>query len=98
MAVPNTERPNRIYRGTVDEVFSHRGEIPDGATVELKVFAEGSETGTAHELGAFGGKSLIEAFPDLYGTEHGGPADVAEHPEKYLIRFGETGDPRNLDE
>ena len=27
----------QVYRGTVDEVFSHRSEIPSGALVELKV-------------------------------------------------------------
>jgi hypothetical protein len=34
-------QPSRIYRGTVEEVFSHRYEIPDGATVELQVFDTG---------------------------------------------------------
>ena len=31
---------SKIYRGTIDEVFSHRNEIPASATVELKVFEE----------------------------------------------------------
>lgn len=34
-----TEQPSKIFRGTVDEVFSRRGEIPSDATVELKIFA-----------------------------------------------------------
>ena len=38
MAQLQTELPSKIYRGTVDEVFSHRSEIPTGATVELKIF------------------------------------------------------------
>lgn len=38
MAQPDARQPSRIYRGTVDEVFSHRSEIPPDATVELKVF------------------------------------------------------------
>ena len=37
MAQVDAHRPSKIYRGTVDEVFSHRNEIPPGATVELKV-------------------------------------------------------------
>lgn len=36
----NTRAPGKIYRGTIDEVFSHRNEIPSGATVELKVVEE----------------------------------------------------------
>lgn len=38
MAQLHIEQPFKIYRGTFDEVFSHRGEIPIGSTVELKVF------------------------------------------------------------
>ena len=34
----HTGPPYKIYRGTVDEVFSHRGDIPTGSTLELKVF------------------------------------------------------------
>jgi hypothetical protein len=33
-------KPTRIFRGTVEEVFSHRDEIPSGAMLELKVFEE----------------------------------------------------------
>jgi hypothetical protein len=40
MTQVNTHPPNKTYRGTVDEVFSHRNEIPSGATVELKVVEE----------------------------------------------------------
>lgn len=40
MEPSNTQQPSKIYRGTVDEVFSRRSEIPSGATVELKVFEE----------------------------------------------------------
>ena len=43
MAQLDTRRPSKIFRGTVDEVFSHRSEIPPGATVELKVFEETPE-------------------------------------------------------
>src|SRR5689334_1778802 len=40
MAQLDTKQPSKIYRGTVEEVFSHWSEIPAGATVELKVFVE----------------------------------------------------------
>ncbi len=40
MAQLDSHQPSKIYRGTVDEVFSHRNEIPPGATLELKVFEE----------------------------------------------------------
>lgn len=40
MAQLDTPQPSKIYRGTIDEVFSHRSEIPTGAIVERKVFEE----------------------------------------------------------
>jgi hypothetical protein len=36
----NTHPPNKTYRGTIDEVFGHRNEIPNGAIVELTVVEE----------------------------------------------------------
>jgi hypothetical protein len=36
-------QPSKIYRGSVDEVFSHKDEIPFGAILELKVFVEEPE-------------------------------------------------------
>ncbi len=38
MAHAVRQRPSKIFKGTVDEVFSHWSEIPDGASVELRVF------------------------------------------------------------
>ena len=38
MAQMKKHRASKIYRGTVEEVFSHRNEIPHGAMIELKVF------------------------------------------------------------
>lgn len=38
MAQIEIPQSSKIYRGTIDEVLSHRSEIPAGATVELKVF------------------------------------------------------------
>lgn len=40
MAQLDMRQPSKIYRGTVEEVFSLRNEIPSGAMIELKVFAE----------------------------------------------------------
>lgn len=40
MAQRDPNQLSKIYRGTVDEVFRHRAEIPIGATVELKVIEE----------------------------------------------------------
>ena len=40
MAQVEIHQPSKIYRGTVEEVFSHRHEIPPGAMIELKVFDE----------------------------------------------------------
>jgi len=36
-------QPSRIFRGTAEEVFSHRDEIPSGAILELRVFEEERE-------------------------------------------------------
>ena len=40
MALLDTMQPIIVYTGTVDEVFSHRDEIPTGATLELRVFEQ----------------------------------------------------------
>ncbi|HZO91953.1 MAG TPA: hypothetical protein VFB38_26790 [Chthonomonadaceae bacterium] len=89
----DARKPSKIYRGTVDEVFSHRDEIPPGATVELKVFEERPEA--EEETGDFGGKSVLEAFPHLFGTEQGLPADLSTNPA-YMQDFGVTKNPRKL--
>ena len=31
-------QPNKIFRGSIEEVFSHRNEIPPDAMIELRVF------------------------------------------------------------
>ncbi len=36
-------QPSRIFRGTAEEVFSHKDEIPSGAILELRVFEEEPE-------------------------------------------------------
>jgi hypothetical protein len=36
-------QPSKIFRGNVDEVFSHRDEIPPGAFLELRVFEPAPE-------------------------------------------------------
>jgi len=96
MAQLDPQLPTKIYRGTVDEVFSHRNEIPPDATLELKIF-EHNPPLRNEEADPFGGKSVIEAFPDLFGTVQGGPTDLSEHPEKYMKGFGETKDRRTLE-
>ena len=42
-------KPSKIFRGTVDEVFSHRSEIPAGARVELKIFEPDPQLGDSGE-------------------------------------------------
>lgn len=39
------------------------------------------------DAGDFGGRSLKEVFGHLFGTVHGGPTDMAAHPEKYMEDF-----------
>lgn len=88
-------RPSKTFRGKWEDILAHSDEIPPGATLELNVFEEPSAI--EEETGAFGGKSILEAFPHLFGTEHGGPSDMSEHPEKYMQGFGETKNPRTLE-
>lgn len=57
-------QPRRTYRGTVEEVFSHRYEIPDGATVELQVFD--TETKVAEETATM---VLMRSWLDEDATE-----------------------------
>ncbi len=40
MAHAARPQPSKIFRGTVEEVFSHMDEIPPQATVELKIFEQ----------------------------------------------------------
>ncbi len=44
MAQLDTIQPIKVYTGTLDEVFSHRDEIPTGAILELRVFEQELET------------------------------------------------------
>lgn len=80
MAQLNSYQPNMTFRGTVDEVFRHRGEIPVGATVELRVFAEKPVSVSA--------KTLAEALQEI-GTVSGLPTDLSTNPD-YMQGFGET--------
>lgn len=88
-------QPVKIYQGTIEEVLSHREEIPAGTIVELKVFDQQSQQ--VEEVGDFGGKSLYEVYGHLFGTVEGGPTDVARNPKKYREGFGKTRDRRDLE-
>ena len=94
MAQIEWRQPTKVYRGTVEEVFSHRGEIPPDAILELKVFEENAIPGDNEEI--FSGRSVLEVFPDLFGTELGEPEDMSEHPSKYMKDFGKTDKFRTL--
>ena len=69
----------------MDEVLSHRGEIPPGATVELKVFEPETDTD-------FEGKTLADVLLEI-GTVRGLPTDLSTNPE-YMRGFGEAKKPR----
>lgn len=95
MAQSGARRPNKVYRGTVDEVLSHRSEIPLNAILELRVFDNIPEND--YEVGDFGGRSVLEAFPHLFGTEHGGPTDISDRVDEYMQGFGATNAPRTFE-
>jgi hypothetical protein len=75
----------RTYRGTWDEIASHKDELPDGALLEMHVFAPESISQS--------GQSVYERFKDVIGTVEGLPADMSERPEKYMQGFGEDSRP-----
>ena len=82
----------KIIRGTVEEVFSHRDEMPADAFLELNVYEKASETD--EEMGDFGGKSAADLVREI-GFVDGGPPDLARNP-KYMEGFGETKNRRKL--
>ena len=85
MAQRDAQQPGRMFRGTIEEVLSHRSEISPGTTVELKVLEQAPE---AEEDGAFGGKTLAEMIEEI-GTVKGLPADLATNPA-HMHGFGEV--------
>ncbi len=66
MAHSDAHQPDRIYRGTVDEVFSHRHDIPPGAMLELKVF-EPEQQGEEDTRGQTGGSKAARQPKQLNG-------------------------------
>jgi hypothetical protein len=87
MAQLDARQPSRVYRGTVDEVFSHRSEIPNNARLELRVFEPESE-------GNFNGKTLADVLEEI-GFEKGLPDDLSTNP-KHMQGFGEAKNLRKL--
>jgi|HubBroStandDraft_4_1064222.scaffolds.fasta_scaffold283677_2 hypothetical protein len=82
-------QPTKMYNGTVEEVFSHRDEIPPGSLLELRVFAPRQDD---DEVGDFGGRSIADLIREI-GFVEGLPSDLSTNP-KYMAGFGETGNHR----
>jgi hypothetical protein len=85
-------QPSKTFRGSVDEVFSHRDEIPAGATLELRVYEP--QTEEEDDIGDFGGKSIADLIREI-GFVEGLPSDLSTNP-KYMEGFGENKDRRDL--
>jgi len=92
MAQLDSGESSKTYRGTVDEVFSHRNEIPAGSTVELRVLPDTPKSD--EDPNPFGDKSLAELFEEI-GAVEGLPADLSTNPA-YKEGFGELSDRRTL--
>lgn len=84
--------PSKTFRGSVEEVFSHRDEIPEDAILELKVF-EPIHKADAEE-GDFGGKSIADLIREI-GLVEGLPSDLSTNP-RHMEGFGETNDRRAI--
>lgn len=81
MAQQDMHSSGKIYRGTLEEVFSHRGEIPPGAIVELTIVEPEAQDD-------FGGRTLADVLRDI-GAVEGLPADLSTNPD-YMRGFGES--------
>lgn len=77
-------QPSATYRGTIEEVLRHGGEIPPDAAVEFRFYEPASEDDVEKDV--FGGKSLAEIIEEI-GTVDGLPADLATNPA-YMEGFG----------
>jgi hypothetical protein len=86
--------PVKTFRGTWDEVASHRDEIPEGAVVEVRVYVP--KPVADEGIGDFGGRSVADMIREIGFIEAEGPSDMARHPEKYMKGFGETKTRRKL--
>ena len=67
-------RPSKIFRGSVDEVFSLRNEIPPGAILELKVFekmeiSSVSESENETRTSAFGKYAFVGSGSEQFSKE-----------------------------
>ena len=87
--------PIKTFRGTWDEVVSHRDEIPEGAIVEVRVYVP--KLAADEGIGSFGGRSVADMIREI-GLLSFGPDDLGEKAEEYLAAsgFGETRDLREL--
>ena len=78
-------QPIRTISGTVDQVFSHRYEIPPDAFLELRIFDDVSEDDDP--FGDFGGKSVADVIREI-GFVEGLPSDLSTNP-RYMEGFGQ---------
>ena len=81
-----THPPVKTFRGTLAEVLSHQDEVPEGAVVELRIYA--SQVEEAGDAGAFGGKNVADIISEVGFIETSGPSDMGRHPEKYSKGVG----------
>jgi len=86
--------PVKTFRGTWDEVVSHRDEIPEGAIVEVRVYVP--KPVAEEGIGDFGGRSVGDMIREIGFIEADGSSNMARHPEKYMKGFGETKSRRKL--
>ena len=78
----------KSYRGTWEEIASHKDDLPPNAILEIRVVAPQPQDTT--------GVSLYERFKDVIGTVDGLPSDLSTNP-KYMEGFGETKSMRTFD-
>jgi hypothetical protein len=90
--------PIKLYKGSVDEVFSHRDDIPPGAILELRVYPPADELSEDQEAPVAESESALAKFGHLFGKGTATETDLAERDEHYLniTGFGETKNRREL--
>lgn len=87
------QQPNKIFRGTWEQLISIKDQISPEAVLELKVFE--SPPADNEEGSAYGGKTAADVVREI-GFVHGGPSDLSTNP-KHMEGFGEERNARKIE-
>jgi hypothetical protein len=81
-------QPIKVYRGTLDEVLSHRNEIPPDAILELKVFEPQEEAGSTpirpirKRASAYGKYAFVPGGSEAFAREKQREIEREDRPRR----------------